>query len=233
LLFTLAMLLSAVGRFSDSLALAGRVADLIPPNPNLYYLRIRALWGLDRLEEADRLMAEAASTYPTQFALWFARFYIAMFSGRPADAVALGENRQQRPTGISEAEFESILRIAKAIERPDKEAVESILAEQLDRAREGAGYAENAIQFACALGRVDTGFAIAEAYFFGRGFRVPEVRFTPEQGAYSPAGDQMTAFLFMPAAAPMRADPRFDRLMTDLGFKRYWKESGAPADYLT
>ena len=231
LLFTLAMELGSVGRFSEALALAERVTGLLPPSPNLYYFRIRALWALNRLEEADRMMAEAASLYPSQFGLWFLRFYIPMFSGRPGAAIALSEDREQRPTGISTAEFDSILRVARAIQRPNPSAVDAVVAEQMQRARQGAGYAENAIQFACALGRVDTAFAIADAYYMGRGFTVPEVRFTPEQGSYSPPGDRMTAFLFMPVLAPMRADPRFGRLVAALGLEKYWKESGSRPDY--
>jgi DNA-binding winged helix-turn-helix (wHTH) protein/tetratricopeptide (TPR) repeat protein len=231
LLFTLAMQLGSVGRFSAALPLGERVAALLPPSPNLYYFRIRTLWGLNRLEEVDRMMAEAASIYPTQFGLWFLRFYIPMFSGRPGAAIALAEDRDQRPTGISAGEFESITRVARAIERPTPAGVDAIIAEQMQRARLGAGYAENAIQFACALGRLDSAFAIAEAYYFGRGFEVPEIRFTPEQGSYSPPGDRMTAYLFMPVLAPMRADPRFGRLVEELGLAKYWKETGSRPDY--
>jgi hypothetical protein len=156
-----------------------------------------------------------------------------MFSGRADAAIALAGDRRQRPTGISEDEFDSILHVARAIAQPSAGAADQVISEQTRRARAGAGYAENAIQFACALGRLDSAFAIAEAYYFGRGFTVPEIRFTPEQGSYSPPGDRMTAYLFLPALAPMRADPRFDALVDKLGFKIYWKESGSLPDYLS
>ena len=97
---------------------------------------------------------------------------------------------------------------------------------------EGAGYAENAVQFACAVGRIDDAFAMAEAYYFGRGFTVPDIRFTRQQGAYSTQRDRPTGLLFMPVTQPMRADPRFDALTTELGLKRYWEESGVRPDYL-
>ena len=128
-------------------------------------------------------------------------------------------------------EFDAILRVARAIQQPSPPAIDAVVAEQMQRARQGAGYAENAIQFTCALGRLHSAFAIAEAYFMGRGFTVPEVRFTPEQGSYSAPGDRMTAFLFMPVLAPMRADPRFGRLVAGLGLEKYWKESGSRPDY--
>jgi hypothetical protein len=75
------------------------------------------------------------------------------------------------------------------------------------------------------------GFAVAEAFYFGRGFVVPDVRFTREQGTYSPPGDRQTHFLFAPAAAAMRADRRFAALVADLGLDLYWRESGSRPDY--
>jgi tetratricopeptide (TPR) repeat protein len=231
LLFTLATLLTMVGRFADALLLADRLATLLPPSPNIFFLRIRALWALERMEEADRLMDEAASIYPTQFALWFLRFYIALFSGRARAAIDLGEDRRQRPTGIAAEEFESILRVARAIQSGEPAAKDAALAEQMKRSRLGSGHAENCIQFACALGGIDSAFAVAEAYYLHRGFTVPDLRFTEEQGTYSPRQERLTLYLFLPATAPMRADRRFGRLVDELGLEKYWKDSGTRPDY--
>lgn len=98
--------------------------------------------------------------------------------------------------------------------------------------REGSGRAENTIQFASALGSIDEAFAVAEAYYFGRGFIVPELRFSREQGTYLRADDRLTGFLFNPALEPIRGDPRFDQMVGELGLKAFWKASGRPPDYL-
>jgi tetratricopeptide (TPR) repeat protein len=199
--------------------------------PGLYFYRLMALWTANRLEEADQLIADAAATFPTHFAIWFARFYILLYSGRAAEAIALGEHREGRPTGIPSEEFESILRVARAMETRVPAEVRAVVQEQLARARQAAGYAENAIQFASALGRVDDAFAVANAYYFGRGFDVPEVRFTVEQGTYTPRRERLTFFLFAPSTAAMRADSRFEGLMRDTGLTRYWALSQTRPDY--
>jgi hypothetical protein len=99
------------------------------------------------------------------------------------------------------------------------------------RAHLGTGYAENALKAHAALGRIDAAFAIAEALFFDRGFAVPDIRFTRQQGTYSPPADRQTHYLFGPEARDMRTDPRFADLVAALGFTRYWHDSGSLPDY--
>lgn len=230
ILFCLGALLAEVGRESPALALLDKIrAD--PAPPSLWYQRILALWSADRLDEADRVIAEAIELYPTQYGLWFARFYIWMYTGRMREAIALGEDRERRPIGIPETEFDSIIEVAKAIETRSTADIERVMTVQLARAHEGNGYAENTIQFASVLGRVDEAFAVAEALYFERGFVIPDIRFTQEQGTYSPPGDRGTMFLFWPSTRAMRADPRFARLAAELGFERYWRDSGTQPDF--
>ena len=76
------------------------MAQLVPTTPNIYYFRIRLLWATNRLEEADRLLDEASSVYPTHFAIWFTRFYLLTYSGRAGDAITLAQDRDRLPTGI-------------------------------------------------------------------------------------------------------------------------------------
>jgi len=231
LLFALAGTLSAVGRNAEALPLVERTESVVARLPSLLFFHIRALWCLNRLAEAEGLMAEAASHYPTILEGWFTRFYVLLYSARAGAAISLAENRPLRPTGVPDSEFESILRVARAIESRDAASVDAVMSEQRARARQGAGYAENAIQFACALGRIDDAFDIANAYYFDRGFVIPDLRFAPEAPSYSPGPDRQTAFLFRPVTQPMRADPRFDRLASDLGLARYWLQAGVRPDY--
>jgi DNA-binding winged helix-turn-helix (wHTH) protein/tetratricopeptide (TPR) repeat protein len=231
LLFALAGTLSAVGRNAEALPLVERMDSLAPRLPPLLCFHIRTLWCLNRITETERLIDETASHVPNFLEGWFTRFYVLLYSGRVDAAIALAENRRRRPAGVPDGEFESILRVARAIDSRNAAGIDSVISEQAGRARQGTGYAENAIQFACALGRPDEAFDIAYAYYFGRGFAIPDLRFTPELASYSPRRDRQTALLFRPVTRPMRADPRFGTLVSELGLERYWLRSGARPDY--
>ena len=232
LTYALAQLLVQVGRASEGAPLFERVRRSGPPNPGVYFREIYALWSANRREETDRLIDEANQLFPSQFAVWFARLYIFMFSGRTAQAIALLNDSAARPTGIGTDEFKSILLVARALQSHAKPDVDQAMADGVARARRGSGAAENTIQFASALGRLDDAFAVAEAHYFNRGFVVPDVRFTKEQGTYTPLGERQTHFLFFPATVAMRADRRFQPLVERLGLVHYWRQSGVLPDYL-
>lgn len=227
---SLGFVLMSVGRCADAVA-EYRAFESDPLPPGRYFNLIAALWSAGELEETDRRIAEAAELYPTQFALWFQRFYIWMYSRRTGAAIALASEREAMPAGIPVTEFDRIVEVARAIETRAPSEVDRVMAQNMAAAHEGNGYAENAMQFACALGRVDEAFEVVNAYYFGRGFAVPDLRFTESQGAYKPVRERDTDFLFWPSLAPMRADPRFARLAEELGLERYWREAGVKPDY--
>jgi DNA-binding winged helix-turn-helix (wHTH) protein/tetratricopeptide (TPR) repeat protein len=231
LLFATATLYASVGRNLEGLALVERLARLAPPPPDVHYLHVHLLWAANRLDEADRLIEEAASVYPTQYAIWFIRFYLLLYSGRASAAVAMIEDRDRLPTNIPLTQFDDLLRDARAIQSRAPADLDRAVAAQLARAHQGAGFAEGAMQYAAAAGRLDDAFAILVAYYFGRGFVVPDVRFTVEGGTYSPQRDRITAFLFLPHMRAVRADPRFAAAMAELGMARYWAGNGTLPDY--
>ena len=230
--YALGEILCQTGRHNESVALFDRVRRDELPTPGLYYCEILALWGADRLEEADALATEGANLYPTQFAIWFFRVYSLMYGGRAATAIGMLRDVSTRPSGIPSEEFAKVEMVARALVSRAKSDIDAAMAIWLERTRLGAGYAENTIQFASGLGRIDEAFAVADAYYFGLGFTVPEVRFAQEQGSYTPMAERGAAFLFYPSTAPMRADPRFAALVEKLGLGDYWRSVGAKPDYL-
>jgi tetratricopeptide (TPR) repeat protein len=224
-------LLTGVGRDQEAAALLATLR-MDGQGPGLYFREVVALWASGQLEAADRLLEEARELYPTHFALWFTDCYIKMYTGRAGSSVAMIKDVYSRPTGIPAEEFDTILLVANALLSRDILQVDAAIKVWINRAHLGAGYAENAIQFATALGRIDTAFEIADAYYFGRGFEVPEVRFTAQQGSYTPLTERQTAFLFNGSLVSFRADARFARLTNELGLKAYWDASKSVPDFL-
>ncbi|WP_375403691.1 winged helix-turn-helix domain-containing protein [uncultured Sphingomonas sp.] len=227
----LALVLGSVGRMGESAILLDEATAIAPPGPGPRHLHAMALWGANRVVEADRAFAEAFQLFPRHFAVWYSRFYYLMYTGRATEAVAMGADRESWPPGMDPVQTQWIVEVARAIETRAPTAIERAVETSLPWARKGVGYAENVIQFVSALGRLDEAFAIVEALFFGRGFVVPDIRFVGGQGTYTRVDDRRTNILFMPPATAMRSDPRFRRITDELGLERYWRESGTRPDY--
>jgi tetratricopeptide (TPR) repeat protein len=231
LLQGLSAVLASVGRNREASELLDRAVTATQPSPGLLYRHARALWAAERLEDADQAIERAIALYPTHYAIWFTRYYILLYSGRADQALAFGAERARRPSGIAEGEFDNIFAVARAILSRRPRDIDEAISRNLASAPRGAGYCENMMQFAAALGRPDTAFLVADAYYFDRGFEVADVRFDAEQRSFSPHGDRNTDILFFPSTSAMRGDPRMTGLLGALGLTRYWAEAGVRPDY--
>jgi tetratricopeptide (TPR) repeat protein len=229
-LVMVAVMLQFVGRSTEAVPLYSRVKHR-PLTPGEYSEFIRALWSAGRLAELDQAIGDAASLYPTQANIWFTRVDIAVYGGQTSAVSALVEDPQSRPTHVGDKYANSRIRIAHAIQSRDPVQAEAIMAEAKKYARLAAGEAEDAIRIASALGRLDDAFVLAEAYYFGRSFIIPDQDSQDSKDSSFSPEQRETRFLFEPVTKPMRADPRFDALVKELGLDRYWRESGHPPDY--
>jgi DNA-binding winged helix-turn-helix (wHTH) protein/tetratricopeptide (TPR) repeat protein len=224
----LAVNLIFVGRSSDAVPLYSRISRK-PLAPGVYANYIEALWNAGRLEEADRAAEDASSLYPSDPSIWQRRYDMLRFGGHADAAIAMLQDPENGVLGLDKADVRD-LKAARAIESRDRTQIRAAMDGQMRLARLGSGYPFEAVLIANALGRVDEAFAIAEAYYFGRGFVVPE-RHTPTALFYSPPNERQTRMLFDPVSRPMRADRRFSGLVDELGLERYWRDSGSQPDY--
>lgn len=226
--FVYARLLAEVGRMKDCVVRAqAAVAGDEFATWNHYMLGI-GLWSAGRVEEADRAVGKALARWPRHYVFWFLQQNILAFSGRADRAVAMGEDRANWPINIPTPDVEIHLLTARALASGSRADTDAAAAAYLAAARRGVGYAENAVLSLPALGRLDDAFAVARALYFGEGFPMQEQRFA--SGRFDIAKRRRTHMLFMPPTRSLRADPRFPRLVADLGIADYWKTTGKGPD---
>ncbi|WP_144097001.1 winged helix-turn-helix domain-containing protein [Croceicoccus sediminis] len=218
--------LQFVGRNGEAVALYRSLPDgpLTPADRNNM---IRALWSAGLAEDAEREMVEAASLYPTQISIWLTRLYIKLFSGDVGAAIALSHDTRNAPTGTFPDRVARFETLAAALQTREPEQVKKAAQMLRERAKICVYEAELSMRGLSALDRVDAAFEVADAYYFSRGYRVPD--FTPDGGIS--LDRRNTRQLFEPVTAAMRADPRFGRLMAELGLDEYWAASGSRPDY--
>lgn len=219
--------LQFVGRNSEAVTLYRKLKNG-PITPADHDNLIRGLWSAGLVEETDQELAKATAIYPTQQSIWLSRLYILLYGGKYSDAVALAHDMKNAPTGTTDDRVASFQKLANALESGDQLLTDEVIQSLSQQARVSSYEAENAIRKASALGCLDDAFAFADAYYFNRGFSVPDF------GATGPGirlDQRLTRLLFEPVTAPMRLDPRFQTLISELGFDQYWRESGTPPDY--
>lgn len=223
-------LLGAVGRIHESatarLGLGSGTALDAAEQARAGY----AYWFLDRVPEADQCLARATELWPGNRGVWMTRYFVLLGTGRPDRALSQVEDAVGRPP-IPPPTLES-LRLS---------AVAALSGNAADRARAVAavmgGVATNPVAVVTALmvfniiGAVDAAFDVSNAYFLERGPFKAALRWRPGGEVDIDQRRRKTNPLFVPSSAPMRADPRFEPLVKDMGLHRYWTERGVRPDY--
>jgi hypothetical protein len=230
LLEMLAGVLLAVGRCREAAQTIDAAATAGPPTPAVATTRVQALWAAKR-PDADRAMEQAFARFPRHLPLWFTRFQMLLGAGRAEEALAMSRNVEGAPLGITPALLADIGSVAQAMLTHAPADIDKAIARIVDMAAAGTEFAENAVQFACQLGRAEIAFRLTGEYFFGPGFRLAGPRRPFISRDYARRANRRSQFLFYPAVAPLRADKRFDRLVRTIGIYRYWVEKGVRPDY--
>lgn len=186
-------------------------------------------WCLGKIDDADAAHEQLMKLWPHQG--WFTSLRYLAYSGRPAAAMAMLEDVDNRPTGIPAWNFDqNILEVRALLTRAPAD-IDKAAASFWEFGRTAAGMIANAVWFFAATGRLDDAFKALEALYFDRGMTLGEHEFSQEQGTYWPKRARPTWLLWLPMMGPLRADPQLAPLLREIRLADYWQRSGTRPDF--
>lgn len=232
----LAVLEMATGRPSCARPL---IQDLIARDPlaaTFYYKRIYHLWTFGEIAEMDRIALRALQLWPRHSAIWSARIWTLVFTGRASQAARLLEDPGW-PAPLARSAVDWLRRTCEVVaaeqagRKLDGSARKAAIASVAEAAGRGPAQAVAALMLLCALDAVDEAFEVAYGYYLGRGSVAAPLRWNAGDPSITDQHRRVTQPLFIPSAERLRQDPRFLGLCNDIGLAAYWDEFGITPDF--
>jgi DNA-binding winged helix-turn-helix (wHTH) protein len=225
LIFQRVLFLSAVGRSAEALDLVDGLNATTPLVPWIQAARINLLVATGHPDAADRVATWAAGVWPRNRQIWFTRFDLAAFGGRPRQALALAANGG--PDQTDAAEIALAVATARAIDSRAPADADAVLAAYRRHVPLDQANVERAIRAAAALGRPDDALAFANMLY------ATDLAPGPRSGSVPFIGlrnrtERNTTILFMPPAAILWDHPGFAALLARIGLVAYWRGTGPP-----
>jgi hypothetical protein len=184
------------------------------------------LWVSGRVAEADQTIDRALQMWPRHPAVWNARTVIFAFTGRAEAAERFLDDIEMRPSTHKQA-TEDIWRISlRALGSGVRTDVDAAVAAHIKAVPQSGGSATMAVMILSALGKLDTAFDVADGFLLRRGPLIGTLWTGKNQMPVNDVNWRRTMNLFTPATAPMRSDPRFERLCDGIGMTAYWRKRG-------
>lgn len=202
-----------------------------PVSAHYLYRLTYAHWILGDVGAADRVADRAMQLWPGNIAVWFARLWTLAFTGRASRALAIVKESSSRPE-LPPPMIEALAASMEALESPaDAARRTKAIDGLLSLLSHGPSHSINAILLLNGLGEIDSAFEVAEAYLLERGPLPAVVRWRKGDVSVDDQRRRKTNMLFVPVSAPMRKDPRFERLVEDIGLAEYWRMAKAVPDF--
>lgn len=215
-----------MGRCKDSWGTNEKAILEEPFNPGHLHRRAIKHWIFGRLDQADKVADQAMTLWPRNGGVWNTRMLIYAFTDRAPAALALLENFESRPVRLTVPSVESWRAGLAAVASRSRTDIARAIEVCAASGRLAPGLAANAIMFFSHLGELDAAYSVAAALFEGRGDLVQQSPRGSIRDIYSTSNWGRTQFLFIPATAPFRADPRFPDLCRRMGHVAYWQKRG-------
>lgn len=227
----LVLLLQSVGLCRESWVWNERAITLEPLSPSHQFRRALKHWIFGRVREADQVIDRARQLWSDHAMVWHARLLILAFSDRPRAALAMVDDDATRPPRFAPGALDVWRTSLRALETRAPRDIEQARVANLSAAPRNPGAAADAIMVLSALEEVDAAFAVAEGFLLQRGPLVS----APGTGGPLLANDRgwrKTQWLYTPATAPFRADPRYPALCEGIGLTDYWRTRNVTPDTL-
>lgn len=226
LAFQRVQFLMATGQDRAALEAIRPIIATSPLVPWVQASHINLLAANGRLEDADRAADNAGRIWPRDRLIWFTRFDLAMFNGRPEKALAMVADRSGWPKQTRGDEIKFAVQTAKALQARGDDAAR-LLQDLVAVAPQGQAEAERAMRAAAALNRPDLALALARSLLTGRLLATPRRTVIPYIGL--PADTEApTATLFLPPVNSLARESGFLDLMRGVGLVAYWRHAGLP-----
>ena len=214
--FHLAFVLGDTGRWREAIPHMEAVCNREPTWPMARFRLFEELSNVGRVEEADARIHEAMRLAPRNGDFWSSNINHLLLTGRQADAAALLADKTARPNSDDRLIDQQSL-IVDAYTSGSAELRKAAVARLL---QDASAHPLWVAKIATMLGERDTAFALLDGVYFGRG------PWSANRDARPP-----THPLFSTAAASLRHDGRFKRLLAETGLEAFWRETNTVPDF--
>jgi tetratricopeptide (TPR) repeat protein len=232
-LHDLAILEMSTGRPSAAAPIIDRLLARDGLAPTYHYKRMYHLWTLGDLDGAEQLAGRALALWPQHPAIWMARFWTLVFTGRAGEAERMAGDDEC--TAFLPPPLLQFLKIAAAHLSRTVAADDSgrwLVSAARSFAGNGPAQSVAALLALCALNAIDDAFEVAFGYYLGRGSMAAPLRWTCGDPCITDQHRRVSQPLFIPATRNLRRDPRFGTLCDDIGLSAYWRQFGIVPDFI-
>lgn len=227
----LAVLEMATGRPSAAIPIIAELVEKDPLAALFQYKRTYHLWALGELGEMDRAADRALQLWPRHPAIWFARFWSLAFTGRPRQAAQQLGDAELRPPipPPALATFETT--VASLLDPGSEAKRHAAVRANVAAAERGPAQSVAAIIHLSGIGAVEECFLVAQGYFLRSGEMAVGARKSGSDPSVNDQHRRVTQMLFLPVTEPLRRDPRFAGLCSDMGLSEYWRRAALVPDF--